>query len=227
MLHSDTPSPLLQPRAFRLGITGKISSGKTTFSAMCRSHGISVIDTDELAKEVMSSDPGIREALISILGDDAYNGSSLNKKFIAEKIFSDEDVRRSVQDVVHPAVMHTMESKFQQAPAGSVIAAESALFIQTGYDTQFDLMVIISSTDENIIARNRESKKFQEDDLKTRLNEQDYSPEIEELCDIVIDNNSSMEFFLASCEKIIGIINMLAQNPLPEQPLRTEENDSE
>jgi dephospho-CoA kinase len=211
------------PRAFRLGITGKIASGKSTFSELARSHGINVIDTDRIAKEVMIADPSVRAEIISILGDDAYHGAELNKKFIAQKIFSDDELRRAVERVVHPAVMEVIERKYAEANPGEIIGVESAILVQTGYDTTFDLMILIDATDENIILRNAQTGTFREDDLRTRLAEQDYSPDIEELCDIVIDNNMSKDIFLASSEKIIGIVKMLSLQPLPDYPLRAEE----
>jgi dephospho-CoA kinase len=215
------------PRCFRLGITGKISSGKSTFSELARSYGINVIDTDSIAKEVMIADPSIRAEIISILGDGAYHGAELNKKFIAEKIFSDDELRRAVEHVVHPAVMQVIERKYAEANPGEIIGVESAILVQTGYDTMFDLMILINATDENIMSRHSQKGKISQDDLRTRLAEQDYSPDIEELCDIVIDNNMSREIFQANAEKIIGIVKMLALQPLPNYPLRAEEEQED
>jgi len=70
-------------RTFRLGITGKIGSGKSTLSAIAAEHGIIVLEADSLAKEVMTTDPAVREKIEALFGTEAYSGGSLNRPFLA------------------------------------------------------------------------------------------------------------------------------------------------
>lgn len=214
-------------RALRVGITGKIGSGKSTFSDVLREKGVEVIDTDTLAKEVMSSDPALRAELIALLGPDTYRDGTLNTSFVASQIFSDESKRHAVESLVHPAVMLEVERRIANATAGSVVAVESAILVQTGYDELFDVLVMVWASDESVIERGVASGKFSQEDIERRLKEQDYSDEIKGFADFLIENNSTKEALRSKCETIFGIIRAMAFGVLPPEPLRSIEPSEE
>lgn len=212
-------------RALRLGITGKIASGKSTFAAIAREQGIEIIDTDSVAKELMVSDPSLRADLIAILGPDTYNDSGLNKSFVASKIFSDAELRMNVEAVVHPAVMAEVEKRIAEAAPGSIVGVESAILVQTGYDELFDVLVMIWASDEDAISRAISQGKMSEDDARSRLSEQDYSDEIKGFADFLIENNDSIQALENRCKAVIGIIKVMALGGLPDAPLRVHEGE--
>jgi dephospho-CoA kinase len=208
-------------RSFRLGITGKIGSGKSVFSGLLREQGITVLDTDTIAKEVMVSDAELRSDLISLFGPDAYAGNKLNTSFLASQIFTDEEKRLSVERIVHPKVSKLLEENFTSAKAGTIVAVESALLLQTGYDEIFDALILISSSDKSVIERNKTVKKFTEEDLLARLHDQAFSKEDEADADFTIINDSTLEQFIEGSRKVIAIITVMAMGELPKEPLRS------
>ncbi len=218
---TDFRPNLMAPRCFRLGITGKISSGKSTFSALLREQGIEVLDTDSIAKEVMVSDSALRAELISILGPETYSGNELNRSYVASVIFSNEDARLSVEQAVHPVVMKRIEQIYSEHKAGEIVAVESALLIQTGYDELFDMLVLVDASDEAIVKRNEGSKHFSTDDLLARLHQQGFTKAVIDEADLTIENNSTLEVFRERSLKTIEIIRIMALADLPSEPLRS------
>jgi dephospho-CoA kinase len=210
-------------RSFRLGITGKIGSGKSVFSELLRSNGISVLDSDKIAKEVMLSDSDVREGLISLFGPEAFTDNKLNTGFLASQIFSSDEKRIAVEALVHPKVSEILERGFDTTEAGKIIAVESALLLQTGYDQMFDALILIASSDELILERNRASKRFAEKDLLARLAEQSFTSDDEADADFVIKNDSTLDVFTERSKKVLTILEVMAMGSLPDEPLRSVE----
>jgi len=99
-------------RAFRVGITGKMGSGKSMLSEVFRSNGITVLDADTIAKDVMQNDTELKAQLTTLLGKETYLDGSLNKSFVADKIFHDPSLKDKVEDLVHPVTLRAIEKKF-------------------------------------------------------------------------------------------------------------------
>lgn len=208
-------------RAFRLGITGKIGSGKSTLSDVARAHGIRVLEADSVAKEVMSSDPEVRAKIISVLGEESYSGNTLNHSYLASKVFTDESLRLQLEEIVHPATLEVFEKEFRNAKAGEIIALESAILFQTGLDEIFDAVILVDADDKAVVERVEASGKFKREDIANRLKQQNYNNEWKEDADFVIANTGSSEEFIARSEALIEFVNIIASQDLPDQPLRS------
>ncbi len=214
-------------RALRLGITGKIASGKTLLSQWLREQNITVLDADTIAKEVMENNSEVRSELIALFSEAIYTNGKLDTKYLAGELFNNNEKRIAVEEIVHPLVLNEFDVAFEQAPAGSVVGVESALMFQTGFDDDFDIVILVTASDEQIIERNNVSKRFSETDLRTRLAIQGFSQEMDDWADFVIENNSTTEEFIARASTIIEIVKIIAMGDLPEEPMRVfeEEND--
>ncbi len=207
-------------RAFRLGITGKIGSGKSTLSEVARTHGIRVLEADAIAKEVMNSNSDLRLKIVSIFGEKAYSDGVLNRSYLSSKIFTDDSLRSELEEIVHPATVEVFEKEFRKGKSGEVIALESAILFQTGLDEIFDAVILVDSKDEGVISRSETSGKLTPNDVRNRLNSQSYHIEWKEDAEFVIDNNGSKEEFLKRCESLCELVKILAIENLPESPLR-------
>ncbi len=98
----------------KIGVTGGIGSGKTAVCDIFARLGVPVLHSDEIAKELSHSDQVIRKKLISLLGTEAYlSDGTLNRHFIASKIFSNKDLQRKVEALIHPQVEKERERRNQ------------------------------------------------------------------------------------------------------------------
>jgi dephospho-CoA kinase len=97
-------------KPFRVALTGGIASGKSTVADLFVAHGVALIDTDVIAREVV--EPG-RPAIArvveafgpTILGADGR----LDRPRLRERIFSDPAARRTLEAILHPAIREEME----------------------------------------------------------------------------------------------------------------------
>lgn len=110
-------------------ITGGIGSGKSVVSALLRVMGYEVYDCDQRAKWVMTHDPLLRQQLIELFGEETYSadGATLNKPYLACKIFGDAEALQQMNACVHPAVARDL---LQQG----ALFFESAILFESGFD---------------------------------------------------------------------------------------------
>ena len=125
----------------KIGITGGIGSGKTLVSDLFQRLGIPVYHADERARALMETSGTVRERLTALLGKAVYQGGRLNKRLLAEAIFSDEKVRQQVNSIVHPAVFEDFErwaSSFSDIP---YVMQEAAILFESGGDRYLDSVI--------------------------------------------------------------------------------------
>lgn len=130
----------------KIGITGGIGSGKSYVCRRLGERGISVYDCDAAAKRIMRSSPGIRQALTSLIGSNAYEGGTLNKAAVAAFLLASEDNARAIDAIVHPAVADDFVS------SGSSWM-ECAILYESGFDRLVDRVVAVIAPEEVRIAR--------------------------------------------------------------------------
>src|SRR3954454_15255769 len=88
----------------RIGLTGGIASGKSTVAEILAGLGAVIIDSDQLAREVV--EPG-SEALAKIIkrfGDQVMSGGRLDRAALGRIVFADPEARRDLEAIIHPAV---------------------------------------------------------------------------------------------------------------------------
>ncbi|MGZ3902522.1 MAG: dephospho-CoA kinase [Bacteroidia bacterium] len=172
-----------------LGLTGGIGSGKSTVAGIFKTLGVPVYNSDERAKELYFV-PEIRAQVEELLGAKAYrNKSAINKKYIAEKIFSDKTLLEKLNTIIHPAVGKDFEDFRKQHAKEKYIVKESALLIEAGLLKKVDKLIVVTSDialrTERIKKRDNLNKEEIEKILKRQLSDSDKIKE----ADWVIENN--------------------------------------
>ena len=141
------------------GITGGIGAGKSVVSRVLALRGYTVYDCDSCAKELMDSDPALREAVCSAAGRDLYSSGTLDRRVLAEVIFSDEARRRNVNRVVHAAVRRDIEA-LARSCADRLLFVESAILVTSHLDEITDAIWLVTAPEpmrmQRVMQRNPE-----------------------------------------------------------------------
>ncbi len=207
-------------RAIRIGVTGKLGSGKSLLVKAMEARGIYCVRSDNLARDLMETDPELRTRLAEILGPEVYHEGWLNRKFIASQIFNNRELRRKVEAAVHPATTAEIREIFQNNP-GKLVVVESALILQSKFREMFDYIVLVESPDEAAIDRVVAEGRMSRADAEARLAEQNQDATDPGEADFVLDNSGTREEFEKKCLTIIGILETLKDRELPKRPLHS------
>ena len=192
-----------------LGITGGIGCGKSFVSSILKEcYSIPVYDCDREAKRLMSSDEGIREKLIGLVGEEVYSGEVLNRKLLADFLFSNADNAQCVNAIVHPAVWSDFLrwAKDQQCP---LVALESAILFECGFNAKMDYVLFVDAPEDVRLHRAMQRDSASEEQIRARMNMQ-HPEEYRQLSDFIVDNSRSDDKSLL--EVLNRILNEIKRN---------------
>ena len=137
----------------KIAITGNIGSGKSWVCELFRQRlGIPVYNSDEAAKR-MYFEPDAREKLVRRFGKEIYlSDTELDRKRIADLIFSDEKAQKDLEGILYPALFVDFARWMEQQNAPYVLF-ESALIFEKRLEKQFDAVVMVSASEATRLRR--------------------------------------------------------------------------
>jgi dephospho-CoA kinase len=128
------------------GLTGGIASGKSTVSRMLRELGVTLIDADALAREVVEpGQPGLAE-LASRFPFALTPDGRLDRARLAEHVFARPSEREALNALLHPLIAAAFEKRRSQAEAQGVpfVVYDAALLFENGLHEQLDGVILVT-----------------------------------------------------------------------------------
>lgn len=172
-----------------VGLTGGIGSGKTTIANYFNTTlNIPVYIADVEAKALMVRSKVIKRKLIALFGDSAYNNSSLNKQYIASKIFKDKSLLLKMNAIVHPKVASHFKRWVKKQNTAYVIK-EAAIIFENNLEHQYDYIITVVADKNKRIARVMKRDNASEAKIISIINNQLSDDEKIKRSDFVIYNN--------------------------------------
>lgn len=173
----------------RLAITGNIGSGKSVVSRMLATMGVPVYDCDSRAKLLMQNDAAIKRALVRMFGEECYKADgTLDRTYLAERIFIDRDNVQRVNALVHPRVKEDFVV-WAAASCSNVVAVESAILYESGMIDVVDKVLLVWADEETAIKRVMESRGMGRTQVVRRLQNQMSVDELLILSDYSLRND--------------------------------------
>jgi dephospho-CoA kinase len=200
---------------YLIAITGGLGTGKSLFSKYLLEKNEIVINSDEVAKKIMTTKPLIIDQIKKLLGNEAYlPDGKLNTKFIASQIFSNPDLHKKLTKIVHPPtiveIQRLAQKEFNKRNRRRVFV-ESALVFEAGIEKKFDYIILIKSDLNLRLQRTIERDKITPDEFFQRIQYQIDPDEAEEHSHFVIYNNGSLEELQKRFEFIYNLIKTLTE----------------
>ena len=156
----------------RVAITGNIGSGKSWVCELWSQRlGIPVYNSDAAAKQMYFL-PKVREKLVQRFGIDFYlSDTELNRRLIADLIFSDETAQRDLEGILYPALFVDFDlwTARQDTP---FVLFESALVFEKRLEKQFDAIVTVSASEMTRLRRVMEREHCDEATVRVRMAKQ-------------------------------------------------------
>jgi dephospho-CoA kinase len=146
----------------KVGITGGIGSGKSIVCKILEVMHFPVYYSDERSKDIVNTNPFVRQKLIKLMGENVYLNNQLNAPFLAKKIFEDDTIRLKVNEIIHPIVRQVF-ADWAETQNSSIIFNEAAILFETGAYQLMDATILVTAPLElkinRVIQRDRCSKE--------------------------------------------------------------------
>jgi dephospho-CoA kinase len=202
-----------------VGISGGIGSGKTIICTIFQILGISVYNSDLKAKKIMETNQEVRKEIINLLGKESYlNNFTLNRKFIAQKIFNQKELLSKLNEIVHTAVRQDAEIWSKNIPQeGGYYLRESAILFETGIYKQLHINILVVAPEKLRIQRIKNRDGLSGEDITLRMKNQWSDEQKLKLTDFVIINDGK-NFLIPQILKIHRTLKNYPLMPIDKQP---------
>jgi dephospho-CoA kinase len=177
----------------KVAITGNIGSGKSTFTKFLFEEGYPVILADDISKEILACDPEVRKEVVYEFGAESFFGPKINKKYLADKIFSDPKKLKKINSILHPRVRKRIDflSKeyFKQH---DIVFVEAALIFESKIESFYDYIVLITADRALRMNRSILTKKITKEDFVNRDSNQINDETKKKKADFIFTNDGSI-----------------------------------
>lgn len=173
----------------KIGITGGIGTGKSFVSKIFKTLGVPFYDADHEAKVIMSENLFIREALIKAFGSETYfEDGTLNRKYLAAKVFNNEQQLTLLNSIVHPIVIEAGRNWAANQKASYCLKEAALLYESLSYKLM-DYTIVVTAPLDLRIARVMNRDAVSKDEVLRRISNQMPEEEKVKMADFVIVND--------------------------------------
>lgn len=154
-----------------IGLTGGIGSGKSTVAKLFQNQGIPVYNADLAARRIVDGDPEVQHSIKSTFGEGFFDQGVLNRKKLADLVFSSPDALEKLNNIVHPSVRadYTDWLTRQNTP---YVLREAAILLESGADKDCDKIILVLADKETRIKRIMLRDDVSREDVLKRMENQ-------------------------------------------------------
>ncbi len=185
----------------KVGLTGAIASGKSVVGEMFVALGAHLVQADRISHELMLPGQPVYNEVVRQFGAGILNPDlTVNRARLAEAAFSANSRVEELNRIVHPAVIRAQEEWMEEVgrqDSQAVAIVEAALLLEAGAAKRFDHLIVVTSTDDQRIARFAARQELDLEAARKEVTRRMAAqlPEIEKVkaADYVIDNSGSLD----------------------------------
>lgn len=186
----------------KIAVTGGIASGKSTVCLLLKELGAYVISADDIVHQILLPETHLGKEIIALLGDDVVVKGSFDRKAIAQKVFRNPFLLKSLEQLIHPEVQRCIESHYQRVSHAresfSLFVVEIPLLYESKMERFYDIVILITA-DETI---SKQRFKHEEDEFTRRSARLIPTQEKRKKADFVLENNGTIAALKADVERL-------------------------
>ena len=180
-----------------VGLTGGIATGKSTVVRMLVKKGARVIDHDALVHALQEPGRPVWNRIVEVFGRDILDvGGRIDRKKLGALVFGNEERRRTLEGIVHPAVLEEAQrerDRIGREDDRAIVLSDIPLLLEVGMQGLFDLILLVYAPPEVQIARVMKRNNMTRDEAAARLGAQMPIDEKLKRADVVIRNDGTMK----------------------------------
>ncbi|MGB9856564.1 MAG: dephospho-CoA kinase [Dictyoglomaceae bacterium] len=197
---------------FILGITGGIATGKSLVVKILRDLGACVISADEIVHFLLSQSYYLNK-IRKFFGNEVFDGEILNRKKLGRIIFSSEEKREKLNNLLHPPVLKIMKEEIEKnKEKKGILAFEVPLLFEVGIEDWFDEIWVVYAPLEKQLERLMKRDNISYEEAINRIKAQISLEEKIKRADYVIDNSKDIEDTIKQVKDRFCYIKRMAYN---------------
>jgi dephospho-CoA kinase len=126
-----------------IGLTGGIGSGKSAAANFFQNEGITVIDTDDLAREVIEPNTTGFESILDYFGSKILDSNGLiDRACLRKEVFDDYEKKKVLESIIHPLVRDLMAIRIATSNTSYSIVVVPLIF-ETNSMSNYNRILVI------------------------------------------------------------------------------------
>ncbi|MGD6967595.1 dephospho-CoA kinase [Rossellomorea vietnamensis] len=179
-----------------IGLTGGIASGKSTVSSLLAQKGFTVVDADLAARKVAEPGEPAYLKIVETFGQDILNKEgTLDRAALGSIIFHNEERRKELNGIVHPAVRAEMLAEKEKAfeNGKQTVVMDIPLLFESNLTWMVEKTVVVYVDRDTQLSRLMLRNGLTEEEAEARVNSQMSLDEKRNLADAVLDNRGTID----------------------------------
>ncbi len=171
-----------------VGLTGGIGAGKSTVARMLAERGAVVIDADAIAREVVEPGTPTLAKLIERFGPAILlPDGSLDRPALAAVAFVDDETRKELEAITHPAIGEEFIRRVTEAPPEAVVIHDVPLLVESKRGFEYAAVIVVQAPIETRLDR-LEERGVPRDDARRRMGLQASDEDRRKVATWIVDN---------------------------------------
>jgi dephospho-CoA kinase len=188
---SDTDE---QPNRYCLALTGGIACGKSTVAAMLAQMGLTRVDSDQVARQVVEpGTPGL-DGVVKLFGEGLLLADgTLDRRALGQLVFASTDARRQLESLLHPLIWLNLAAEMKAAAQfARETVFEIPLLYENGNQGRFSCVWVVAASTEVQLSRLMERDRWNRVEAESRLASQMSLTEKVRRADFVLVNDGNL-----------------------------------
>lgn len=184
-----------------VGLTGGIGAGKSTVADFFARLGALVIDADQLARfAIERGTDGFADVMLRF-GEEVIVNGDIDRKKLAEIVFTDEQARKDLEAIIHPRVQLLFAEAVADLGHDDILIYEIPLLVETGAVEKFDYIITVES-DIQLRKERLLKKGLYISQIEKRIASQATEQERAAVADAIIRNDGDEDSLLRQVENL-------------------------
>jgi dephospho-CoA kinase len=193
-----------------IGLTGGLGSGKSSAADRFAFHGVPVIDTDQIARELVQAGQPALQRIAAHFGPDILEADgALNRAALRERVFRDAEERRFLEALLHPLIRTASLERIHSLDTPYCIWV-IPLLLETGARADVDRVLLIDSPEWLQLQRVQARDRLEDETIRQILAAQAGRAQRQAIADDIILNDGSQEALQQAVDERHGAYLALA-----------------
>jgi len=181
--------------------------GKSACAQLLQARGVPVVDTDDLAREVVDpGQPGLAEVQ-HLFGPDVIDAEGrLRRDALARRVFADPEARKQLESILHPRIRGLWHAQVEswQTQGHSLAVVAIPLLFETKAETELDSVICVACSAATQLAR-LQARGWPAEQMDQRIHAQWPIEEKMARSNYVIWTEASLEIHAAQLDRILRL----------------------
>jgi len=179
-----------------IGLTGGFGTGKTTVAKMFVRLGARTVDVDSIAHALTRPQKPLWKRYLKLFGKNILQkNKELNRKKIAQIVFSNRTRLKQLVLISHPLILATMQKQIRilQKKSGKPIVVDLPLLFEDHLEKQFETIIVVFASQKKVMVRVQKTRPMTRAEIRKRIQSQKPLSQKRKKADFVINNNNGLQ----------------------------------